>query len=138
MSRYKQGKHEAIIWQRFFVLLVFVFLAPLCISPVNAVPLSDALQSSSQHGFSLAVRPRSDASRRDFVRDWAAAHRRWGHGGVPKEVATKFSLSDSREFIFSFFLVCLTCIGLGTHFSFLFLEEKKKRKADDVGCSWPR
>ncbi|ETS01481.1 acid protease [Trichoderma reesei RUT C-30] len=88
-------KHEAIIWQRFFVLLVFVFLAPLCISPVNAVPLSDALQSSSQHGFSLAVRPRSDASRRDFVRDWAAAHRRWGHGGVPKEVATKFSLSDS-------------------------------------------
>lgn len=78
------------MWHRFILLL---FLTPLWTSLVNAVPFSD----TPPHGFSLAVTRKSDASR-SFVRDWAAAHHKWGNG-VPEEVAAKLSLTDTREFL---------------------------------------
>ncbi|KAL6885106.1 aspartic peptidase domain-containing protein [Trichoderma longibrachiatum] len=85
MAPHRQAKHEAM-WHRFILLL---FLTPLWTSLVNAVPFSD----TPPHGFSLAVTRKSDASR-SFVRDWAAAHHKWGNG-VPEEVAAKLSLTDT-------------------------------------------
>jgi hypothetical protein len=53
-------------------------------------------RSDLSGGFSLAVSTKPD-SERDFVRDWAAAHQKWGRG-VPEEIAsTFFTLLDSGQ-----------------------------------------
>lgn len=67
---------------------LFLLLVPLW-------TLTAVVASPHANGFSLAVNPKADASR-NFVRDWAAARHKWGKG-VPREIASAFSLSDSRE-----------------------------------------
>lgn len=67
---------------------LFLLLVPLW-------TLTAVVASPHANGFSLAVNPKADASR-NFVRDWAAARHKWGKG-VPREIASAFALSDSRE-----------------------------------------
>ena len=79
---------------RFLVCLVSLF-ALLC--PVLAYPsFSKRAEGLSSKGFSVVVSQKQD-HQRDFVRDWAAAHLKWGNG-VPEQVSSTFQLLDSSKF----------------------------------------
>lgn len=80
------------------IRIVSVCLAGLLslLCPVLADPSSSkSLNGLSSEGFSLAVSQNPNRER-DFVRDWAAAHQKWGNG-VPEEVSSTFQLLDSGE-----------------------------------------
>lgn len=53
------------------------------------------LPPSGGRSFSLAV-AKKPGHTRDFVRDWVAAHQRWGKG-VSEEIYSMFSLTDGGE-----------------------------------------
>jgi hypothetical protein len=79
---------------RFFSVCLFGLLVLFC--PVLAYPsLSKRAESLSSKGFSVAVSQKQD-HQRDFVRDWAAAHLKWGNG-VPEQVSSTFQLLDSSK-----------------------------------------
>ena len=82
-----------------FLLVGLVSQSPPATAAADALSsapssLSYSTRSDLSKGFSLAVSRKAD-SERDFVRDWAAAHQKWGRG-VPEQVSsTFFSLLDS-------------------------------------------
>lgn len=64
--------------------------------PVLAYPTSSKrAEGLSSKGFSVAVSQKQD-HQRDFVRDWAAAHLKWGNG-VPEQVSSTFQLLDNSR-----------------------------------------
>ena len=75
-----------------FLLFLWVLLPGL-----SAVASARGFTRPRGHSrsFSLAVAEKA-GHKRDFVRDWIAAHQKWG-GGVPDDVVSTFSLGDSRK-----------------------------------------
>ncbi|RDA87897.1 putative aspartyl protease [Ophiocordyceps camponoti-leonardi (nom. inval.)] len=73
----------------FFSLLVVAFAS------VSARTTPFDFRTRSARSFSVEVQER-DNYRRDFVNDWAAAHRKWG-SGVPNEALDAFSLADGES-----------------------------------------
>jgi hypothetical protein len=74
---------------RYVLILLLVPLWPLA----SAFPSPNVARSPA--GFALAVNTKIHASR-NFVRDWAAAHHKWGKG-VSREVASSFALLDDGK-----------------------------------------
>ncbi|KAH8694689.1 aspartic peptidase domain-containing protein [Ilyonectria robusta] len=69
--------------------IVFIsFLAGL----TTAALVPPRLHPKSTSGFSVPV-SKTQSSKRDFVRDWAAARQKWGKG-IPNDVLSAFSLLD--------------------------------------------
>lgn len=90
-----RSRQRKIMWH-YILFLLFALLWTLSrAAPSPNTPMPPG-------GFSLAVNSKGDASR-NFVRDWAAARHKWGRG-VSRDVASTFSMSDSRE---PFLTACL-------------------------------
>ncbi|PFH58589.1 hypothetical protein XA68_13467 [Ophiocordyceps unilateralis] len=75
------------MWHHVVALVLFVA------SSVLATPL--AFWTPSPRSFSVQVRQRENY-RRDFLNDWAAAHRKWGTG-VPDEALDAFSFAQGES-----------------------------------------
>lgn len=76
-----------------YIFLAFFQAFFVAIIPAAAIP--DQSKLDLEGTFSLSVAATSHQSR-GFLRDWAAARQKWGKG-IPKDVATAFSLLDSSE-----------------------------------------
>lgn len=76
-------------------ILFVSFLAGL----TTAALVPPRLHGKSTSGFSLLV-SKTQGSKRDFVRDWAAARQKWGKG-IPDDVLSAFSLLDDGSYPFS-------------------------------------
>lgn len=71
--------------------LTFVIFAGLA----AAAPSLGQKKRDSDKSFTLSVADKSDSTR-DYARDWAAAHQKWGKG-VPSSAVSAFSLIDDGK-----------------------------------------
>ncbi|CAH0041422.1 unnamed protein product [Clonostachys solani] len=75
--------------------ILLVFFRALSVAAVAAAAaIPDQPNLGSEGTFSLSVAETSHQSR-GFLKDWAAARQKWGKG-IPKDVATAFSLLDNN------------------------------------------
>jgi hypothetical protein len=77
------------------ILLAFFQALSVAVIAAAAAAIPDQSSLGFEGSFSLSVAATSHQSR-GFLRDWAAARQKWGKG-IPKDVATAFSLLDSSE-----------------------------------------
>lgn len=73
----------------------FVFVLFLATILTEALAAPHSQENNHASGFSLSV-SKTKNSKRDFVRDWAAARQKWGKG-VPQNILNTFSLVDDSE-----------------------------------------
>lgn len=79
---------------------VSLLLAALAgLAAAAAAPSPEQKKRDPSKSFTLSVAEKPGYTR-DYVRDWAAAHQKWGNG-VPKSIASAFSLLDDgmRQFL---------------------------------------
>uniref|UniRef100_A0A8H7TVD8 Peptidase A1 domain-containing protein n=1 Tax=Bionectria ochroleuca TaxID=29856 RepID=A0A8H7TVD8_BIOOC len=76
------------------ILLAFFQALSVAVIAAAAAAIPDQSSLGFEGSFSLSVAATSHQSR-GFLRDWAAARQKWGKG-IPKDVATAFSLLDSN------------------------------------------
>ncbi|CAH0014582.1 unnamed protein product [Clonostachys rhizophaga] len=76
------------------ILLAFFQALFVAVIAAAAAAIPDQSNLGIEGSFSLSVAATSHQSR-GFLRDWAAARQKWGKG-IPKDVATAFSLLDSN------------------------------------------
>ena len=75
--------------------LASLFTTLLCPVLATASPPTILNGVKPAKGFSLDVSHKANHER-DFVRDWAAAHQKWG-AGIPVDVVSTFGLADDRD-----------------------------------------
>lgn len=71
--------------------------------PLWSLAVATSHTGSSDKAFSLVMdKTRPTEPRRDFMRDWAAVHRKWGQG-VPESISPMLSLDKDGWFFLAFF-----------------------------------